>query len=579
MPCSSSEPARKHGQLSEQADEIVRQLQPHRRAERHRLTVFEYVKKLIKHVADEENKTEIYVHRFGSVPLKTYLPHGDLDVTAFAANDLWLERLKAKLEDEAKKNDMYVVSGVHSVPRDLRAQSREELGKKDQGPVEIVKVVKCQVNGISVDITANALGGMCNLCFLEKVDTMLKRDHLFKRATILVKSWCYFESHILSSQNGLLSTYALETLVLCIVNIFHEELQTPLDVLKRFLEYYANFDWRNHCLTMRGPVNRSNIPPGGEVPHLDNEPSYLLNDAILQEDSHLQFLMSGLQDDNRGFQWKYMNICDPLSTRNNIGRSVSRSSAYRIASAFRHGWQSLSGLLYCSLHHNSSISLTKSEKSARAFFHFTGKTLTGHRPDVGDFSFPNASRNASSTVSSRSTDQGQSAASVSENSHEGTSDCEAEHEGSSYPPAEIGIQTAEALSQLNKDFNGIVTSSPILHFRQPHKEQGVNSELAEPPEATGHEGDEGGIGHEEQTVVNMEMLPAQRRDVGHGLAEKQLAGQGQGQKISSEPLDSLDEPLRHGRCKENDGSSENSGFSDSDNEHMLHAQSQRCDIL
>ena len=40
------------------------------------------------------------MYRFGSVPLKTYLPHGDLDLTAFSADDKWLQLLKTRLEEQ-----------------------------------------------------------------------------------------------------------------------------------------------------------------------------------------------------------------------------------------------------------------------------------------------------------------------------------------------------------------------------------------------------------------------------------------------------------------------------------------------
>ncbi len=40
-----------------------------------------------------DDVAEVQVHRFGSVPLKTYLPHGDLDVTAFAPDDKWLSKV------------------------------------------------------------------------------------------------------------------------------------------------------------------------------------------------------------------------------------------------------------------------------------------------------------------------------------------------------------------------------------------------------------------------------------------------------------------------------------------------------
>ena len=230
-PRSSLLPALQHKdegivQLDHEIDNMVKLLQPAPRAEAHRKKVFQYVERLILFVAKELDMDEVYVSRFGSVPLKTYLPHGDLDLTAFAPNDKWMQRLKEKLEHEGQRESAAnVVRGVHSVPHDLTRCTQ----------ADVVKVVKCQVDGISVDISANALGGLCTLCLLEKVDTMLGKQHLFKRALLLVKAWCYFESHIMSSQNGLLATYALETLVLCIVNLFHEHLTTPLDVLRSLL--------------------------------------------------------------------------------------------------------------------------------------------------------------------------------------------------------------------------------------------------------------------------------------------------------------------------------------------------------
>ena len=79
-------------------EELVMQLQPHPRAEAHRAAVFRHICKMVRHVAAVQaeatgDECDIQVHRFGSVPLKTYLPHGDLDVTAFAADDKWLQKV------------------------------------------------------------------------------------------------------------------------------------------------------------------------------------------------------------------------------------------------------------------------------------------------------------------------------------------------------------------------------------------------------------------------------------------------------------------------------------------------------
>lgn len=110
------------------------------------------------------------------------------------------------------------------------------------------------------------------------------RDHLFKRSIILIKAWCYYESRILGANTGLISTYALAVLVLHIINISYSSLSGPLavsifksqlswalltrltddtyhqQVLFKFLDYYASFDWDNYCITVNGPVPISSLP-------------------------------------------------------------------------------------------------------------------------------------------------------------------------------------------------------------------------------------------------------------------------------------------------------------------------------
>ncbi len=45
-----------------------------------------------------------------------------------------------------------------------------------------------------------------------------------------VKAWCYYESRLLGAHHGLISTYALETLVLYIFNLYHTTLNSSLEV-------------------------------------------------------------------------------------------------------------------------------------------------------------------------------------------------------------------------------------------------------------------------------------------------------------------------------------------------------------
>jgi hypothetical protein len=45
-----------------------------------------------------------------------------------------------------------------------------------------------------------------------------------------IKAWCYYESRLLGAHHGLISTYALETLVLYVFNKYHSSIDSPLAV-------------------------------------------------------------------------------------------------------------------------------------------------------------------------------------------------------------------------------------------------------------------------------------------------------------------------------------------------------------
>lgn len=53
---------------------------------------------------------------------------------------------------------------------------------------------------------------------------------MFQCVHVQVKAWCYYESRLLGAHHGLISTYALETLVLYVFNKYHESIDSPLSV-------------------------------------------------------------------------------------------------------------------------------------------------------------------------------------------------------------------------------------------------------------------------------------------------------------------------------------------------------------
>ncbi|KAL5758890.1 hypothetical protein ACOSP7_021501 [Xanthoceras sorbifolium] len=310
----------------ERTHEILCRIRPSVSADRNRREVVEYVRGLITGSLGCE------VFPYGSVPLKTYLPDGDIDLTAISTpnieNTLFSDVYAVLKGEEHNKSSYFEVKDVHFIDAE-------------------VKLVKCLVQNIVIDISFNQLGGLCTLCFLEKVDGLIGKDHLFKRSIILIKAWCYYESRILGAHHGLISTYALETLVLHVFHLFHSSLNGPLAVLYRFLDYFSKFDWENYCVSLCGPVCKSSLPDvvAAKMPE-NGRDNLLLSEAFLQDCvDKFSVPSKGIETNSRAFPQKHLNIIDALKENNNLGRSVNRGNFYRIRSAFKYGARKLGQIL------------------------------------------------------------------------------------------------------------------------------------------------------------------------------------------------------------------------------------------
>ncbi|XP_042402577.1 uncharacterized protein LOC121992343 isoform X2 [Zingiber officinale] len=324
-------------------------------SEERRKAVVDYVQELLR------TRMGSRVFPFGSVPLKTYLPDGDIDLTALGApnnKDMLASELCSVLGEEHNKVAGFEVNDVQLI----RAE---------------VKVVKCIMQNIVVDISFNQIGGLCTLCFLEKINEKIGKDHLFKRSIILIKAWCYYESRILGAHHGLISTYALEILVLHVFHLFHEQMDDPLAVLYRFLDYYSKFDWSKYCITLQSAISISSLPKLVEPSETKGNYSPLTEEFI-EECVEMFSVPSRMYENScQAFTQKYLNIVDPLKPSNNLGRSVSKSNFHRIRSAFTFGARKLGRILQSS-----------SENIVDEVNLFFRNTLcrhgTGERPDVQD---------------------------------------------------------------------------------------------------------------------------------------------------------------------------------------------------
>ncbi|CAN1297598.1 hypothetical protein LINPERPRIM_LOCUS23529 [Linum perenne] len=125
--------------------EILCSVQPALASEQKRHDVISYIMRLIK----AHYSTEVFA--VGSVPLKTYLPDGDIDLTILSHQDV---------EEELAKGVLEILQGHEH-------DSRFEI-KNIQYIEAKVKILKLLVNNISVDISFNQMEGLSALCFLEQ---------------------------------------------------------------------------------------------------------------------------------------------------------------------------------------------------------------------------------------------------------------------------------------------------------------------------------------------------------------------------------------------------------------------------
>ncbi|GAB4833183.1 hypothetical protein Ancab_031427 [Ancistrocladus abbreviatus] len=359
--CSAPNPfgvgSEKWAQAERVTQEIIWRVQPTFVSEERRREVIDYVQRLLR------NRLGYEVFPFGSVPLKTYLPDGDIDLTAFGdfnVEEVLAEKVYSELESEDCN------PAAECMVKDVQYIGAE------------VKLVKCLVQNIVVDISFNQIGGLCALCFLEQVDRRIGKNHLFKRSIILIKAWCYYESRILGAHHGLISTYALETLVLYIFHLYHSSLNGPLAVLYKFLDFYSKFDWENFCVSLNGPVHVSSLPEILAEKPDNGGGDLLLSSDFLKECVEMFSVPSrGNEMSSRTFSPKHLNIVDPLKESNNLGRSVSKGNFFRIRSAFSFGARKLGQIL---LRPDESVA----EEVRRFFSNTLVRHGRGQRPDVHD---------------------------------------------------------------------------------------------------------------------------------------------------------------------------------------------------
>ncbi len=293
--------------------------------------------------------TPILVVPTGSFPMKTYLPNADLDVCLLLPKELepsWYFPVLHALCLAGSPNDL-----VQSSPNRKATAAVSNTVRNVSYINAEVRVVKCTIDNVAVDITANRVGALGALMLLDAMDERIGCSHLLKRSLVLIKSWCQHESSeyafnastatasptsVMGASYGAFSTYAINTIVMALFNQYGHKLRHPLQALYLFLDHMTAFPWQEQAMTLYGQVALTQVtsPSSSSAQHtmqMTPEDVKLLKRQVYEQLGGYATYKQVL------FPVRVCNVVDPFDFSNNLARSVSPEWFPRMQRAFRLG--------------------------------------------------------------------------------------------------------------------------------------------------------------------------------------------------------------------------------------------------
>ncbi|KAG7394987.1 hypothetical protein PHYBOEH_004389 [Phytophthora boehmeriae] len=386
------------GAAANQAEALVEWMGPSDAADRVRQQILAFVQRVI--TAHFPLAAAPLFFATGSYPMKTYLPTSDLDICLLVPQELessWYYVVMQALCVAGGSGGVGTVLDIGNA-----ASGDGSGGSSPSGPGSTsgsggggtllltntvrnvtfinadVRVIKCTVDNIAVDFTANRVGALGAVRLLDAMAVRVGCGHLFKKSLILIKSWCTHESSsflqaasaevggvgpsipgsstpssVMGASHGALSTYAVNTIVMALFNHHGDALTHPLQALYLFLDRLAEFPWHEAALTLHGtvPLSRLAITPlNGTTSTKIKHKSAKLN--ISEVEAIRSTLVdqfgsfdAGLKGSGGMFPIRACNIVDPLDDKNNLARSVSAESFPVLKRAFKLARDQLAAMI------------------------------------------------------------------------------------------------------------------------------------------------------------------------------------------------------------------------------------------
>ncbi|POM66188.1 hypothetical protein PHPALM_17992, partial [Phytophthora palmivora] len=381
-----------------QAEALIEWMGPSDAADRVRQQVLSFVQRVI--TAHFPLAASPLFFATGSYPMKTYLPGSDLDICLLVPQELessWYYIVTQALCVAGGSGGAGTVLDIGNPGGSVDGSGTSSpsgsgtAGGSTSGPLLLtntvrnvtfvnadVRVVKCTVDNVPVDFTANRVGALGAVRLLDAMAARVGRQHLLKKSLILIKAWCTHESSpfmqaasvdtgglgpsvipgstpssVMGASHGALSTYAVNTIVMALFNQHGDALTHPLQALYLFLDRLAEFPWHESALTLHGAIPLSRL---ATIPLTGSTPSKSKLKAAKLDTGDVEAIRATLADQfgafdtalksNSGmFPIRACNIVDPLDDKNNLARSVSAEGFPVMKRAFRLARDQLASML------------------------------------------------------------------------------------------------------------------------------------------------------------------------------------------------------------------------------------------
>lgn len=209
-----------------------------------------------------------YVIPYGSFPVKSYLKDADIDITiCFESKkdkkmminipiqviDKAILVIKEAFERKNKETEFELISDIKIIMADIR-------------------LLKCKVGNINIDITINNFAGLYKIIFINFIEEEFKhkfnilksykdssysenKRNLFRRTFLLIKGWCLYEGKLMGSNMGLMASYTLEILVIYLFNFYYDEINNEFEGFEKFFEIMQKFNWEKELISLFGIIS------------------------------------------------------------------------------------------------------------------------------------------------------------------------------------------------------------------------------------------------------------------------------------------------------------------------------------